>query len=725
MANAIGIDFGTTKTMVSFFNPVTSQAELARLGRDRDSIPTTVHQDEAGELLFGEDADDQIATDPEGYCRAFKLHLGESDSVLPRIGATAEELAKRFLCHVKEECQQNVFQGEPVTAATITVPVAFSPSRKAALKRAAEAAGFSNVSFVPEPEAAGTAFLRDNPTDKFSRALVLDWGGGTLDIAVISRNEDGAIHADRHCAEGRDDVGGEEMDRRLLVAGDEYWNETFGFSLLASEENEPRLLREAEKVKIGLSRKDSVTFRRGTRKIDVSRTQFRQIIGEMLDTAVGLVKSALAKNKEQGNPEPDAILLIGGTSQVPSVREAMEANFPNLRVLSWHHSHEAVALGATRLPDIPQNEAPSSREVSVPTGGSDEETTASSPELAVVKWGETDTSTLPEPFCEAPNALGEGFASLGIPLSKEIVEYHGYGSPCKALKMQNGLLVWRSRLGRFCLVPNIPDGEEIVDILVDPENIDMDGFESDDNPFRIHELECMEKMEGQREELHRQQGAMDWYQANDSAQYGEKRKQLQLDLANMEAEKKKLEAQLELSKNTSKSGIFASVGAWWKENGIKVDIDNAKEKIEQKIRQIKDNDEEADRHSKWPIDEHSATLAKDEGAYHAVFREYCIARHFRGRMVEEVEKRRETLDELAAEIEGLRDSAATTESEIAEMERKLPIMKLELTNTKNNLANKEKNRKDLETELKKREQTLTDSFTSTLSQTGTFTKKKE
>lgn len=349
MTNAIGIDFGTTKTMVSYFNPATGRVELVRLGRDRDSMPTTVHVDEAGAWTFGEDADDQIELDLEGYCRAFKLHLGERDPILPRAGETAEALAARFLRHIREECERNVFRGESVSAATITIPVSFSPARNTALKRAAEAAGFTSVAFLPEPEAAGTAFLRDNPADEFSRALVLDWGGGTLDIAIISRDSNGAIHADSHCTEGRDDIGGEEMDRMLLVTGNEYWIATFGSSLIESEEKEPELLRKAEDVKIGLSRKETVTFRRGTRKVDVTRGQFRQLIAGQLESAVELAKSALAKNKKQGQPAPDAIILIGGTSQIPAVREVMEANFPNLRVLSWHHSHEAVALGATEM----------------------------------------------------------------------------------------------------------------------------------------------------------------------------------------------------------------------------------------------------------------------------------------------------------------------------------------------------------------------------------------
>ena len=353
MANTIGIDFGTTKTMVSYFNPATGLVDLVSLGRcGRASIPTTVHVDEFGAFLFGDDADDQIEMDPEGYCRAFKLHLGEEDPVLFSADETAESLAAHFLRHVKEECEQSVpvFHGEPVTSATITIPVAFSPARKASLKRAAEAAGFSSVSFLAEPEAAGTAFLRDNPADKFSRALVLDWGGGTLDIAIISRDEDGSIHADHHCVEGRDDIGGEEMDRGLFENLKIMWENTYGSPLLETEENEPKLLRKSEQVKIALSNKEVVPFYLRRNKIDVTRDKFRRIVEDCLQVSVDLVQSALAKNKARGRPEPDAIILIGGMSQSPVVREAMERNFPKLRVLSWHRSHEAVALGATSFP---------------------------------------------------------------------------------------------------------------------------------------------------------------------------------------------------------------------------------------------------------------------------------------------------------------------------------------------------------------------------------------
>ena len=353
MQHTIGIDFGTTKTMVSYLNPATGRPELVRLGRDRDSIPTTVHVDEVGAFLFGEDADDQIEMDTEGYCRAFKLHLGEKEAVLPRLGITAESLTARFLQHIKDECEQSVFHGDPVSSATITIPVSFSPARKASLKRAAETAGFAKVSFLPEPEAAGVAFLRDNPQDKFSRALVLDWGGGTLDIAIISRDADGNIHADRHCAEGCEGMGGEEMDIGLLQNIATMWEAKYGTPLIQDMAEEVRFLRVTQKVKEMLSKKDPVSFRRGTKKQEISREKFNHVIGDLLEEVVRLVTSALAKNKAQGNFDPDALILIGGSCQIPAVREVMEQNFPNLRVLSWHHSHEAVALGASQVDSIP------------------------------------------------------------------------------------------------------------------------------------------------------------------------------------------------------------------------------------------------------------------------------------------------------------------------------------------------------------------------------------
>ncbi len=476
MKHSIGIDFGTTKTMVSFLNPTTGRPELVNLGRKGDPpIPTTIYVDESGEFLYGEEANDQIETDPEGYCRAFKLHLGETEPVLSRAGETAESLATRFLRHIKEQCEQTVpaFYGETIDTATITIPVKFSPARKESLKRAAEAAGFASVSFVPEPEAAGTAFLRDNPTDKFSRALVLDWGGGTLDIAIISRDENGGIHADRHCAEGRDDVGGEEMDRRLLVELDSVWSKTFGDPLVQAEEQESKFLREVEeRIKIALSSKDTAIYRHGPKKVNVSREQFHKLIDGMLDDAVQLVQAALAKNRKRGIPDPDAILLIGGTCLCPAVRETLEKNFPGLRVLSWHNARTAVALGATSVWDEKtENHAkfnakydwlkstafptvgPQTNFYQLPDGGwqMDCGDNPWNNAAIAIRPGETEPHEVHGAICSRWYAEGGAFNErkepgwLGHPVSDEEI-YMGDGDPNDRIShFENGYIVWKEQ----------------------------------------------------------------------------------------------------------------------------------------------------------------------------------------------------------------------------------------------------------------------------------------
>ncbi|MBQ9727727.1 MAG: Hsp70 family protein [Kiritimatiellae bacterium] len=697
MQHSIGIDFGTTKTMVSYFNPVTGRAELVRLGRDRDSIPTTVHVDEAAHYLFGEDADDQIETDPEGYCRAFKLHLGESESVLPRANATAESLTEKFLRQLKIECEQRVFHGEAVTSATVTIPVSFAPARKMSLKNAAERAGFASVSFMPEPEAAGVAFLRDNPTDRFSRALVLDWGGGTLDIAIISREEDGTIHADHHCAEGRDDVGGEEMDRGLLVNLDMRWNNEFGKPLITSGENEPKLLREAEKVKIGLSRKEIVPFRRVKDKIDISRDQFRQIVEQLLDAAVELVQSSLSKNREQGHPEPDAILLIGGTSLSPVVKETMEKSFAGLRVLSWHHSHEAVALGATAVPRTP--------------------TTAVSPELQSGSGNHLHSpapAKPPEPFSPNPklgvcapstvdphDPAAAGFADECRTNPAAGFPFFGFGAEDRAVGCDAGLLVYRKRFNCAEYVPADHDGNHVIDLLSVPSfgNMDLLAFwtgsadlpsdlhdskeSSEDirqNPFLEDERSFFGELVRVRNGLVPMQEEIDWYRSHSREGYEWLRRRLRTELASRQAELVNARKSFENSRKSrsQRTGLFGelvntmtSFGHGFRE----VAVETAQSNIDKKQAEIKANDAEERRHAEFDLHAAFARLQEAEAVHLSVYRKYCRARHFRIRVENEIWPEFNVLGGLVAETDNLRREKTSVEKEIEMITARLPALK--------------------------------------------------
>lgn len=218
---SIGIDFGTTKTLVSFYNETTGKPEQIRLGRGRDYMPTSVYVSEEGGFLFGEDADDQIEFGVDRYCRAFKMKLGSSVPALAFFDGShfvqysAKELTRSFLQYVKERSENEVFMGRKVTRTVITKPVLFSPAQCEELKEAAQEAGFHQVEFVTEPEAAGYAFCIMCPSEAFKgNALVIDWGGGTLDMALVSRQGDQVV-THREYTAGDTQMGGEVFDEKL------------------------------------------------------------------------------------------------------------------------------------------------------------------------------------------------------------------------------------------------------------------------------------------------------------------------------------------------------------------------------------------------------------------------------------------------------------------------------------------------------------------------------
>ncbi len=167
--HTIGIDFGTTKTLVSRIIAHTGRAETIRLGQGTDHIPTSLFIRQDGSMLFGNDAEDLIA-EPSGiYLRGFKMKLGSSIPVHAQttpdgeyVPYMASTLVTRYLTYIRQRVQDTVYAGEPVTRAIITRPVDFSPARLNELHKAALAAGFNDVTLTTEPEAAGLAFCRLN-----------------------------------------------------------------------------------------------------------------------------------------------------------------------------------------------------------------------------------------------------------------------------------------------------------------------------------------------------------------------------------------------------------------------------------------------------------------------------------------------------------------------------------------------------------------------------------
>lgn len=353
----IGIDFGTTKTLVSRIRTSTGLPETVRLGQGTDHISTAVFIDDDGTLYFGDDADDRLS-DPTGtYLRGFKMKLGNSTPVHMRMDASgklvkysASDIVTHYLRYIRERVQETVFAGAPVTHATITRPVNFSPLRCEALCQAALDAGFEAVELITEPEAAGLAFCRLCDEEAFLHsAMIVDWGGGTLDFALVTRQEN-RIETHPHLTDGEKNIGGECFDLQL-------WNYA---EMLLKKQNvqgmdHVSMMPLIRKCKEKLSAATETTLRLRTEDgicppLTIDRKTFNLLIDSHVELAAG--KILRLTERIPAADKPEKLLLVGGSCRIPYIKTKLEA-ICELPAIAWHLSREAVALGAALWPTNP------------------------------------------------------------------------------------------------------------------------------------------------------------------------------------------------------------------------------------------------------------------------------------------------------------------------------------------------------------------------------------
>lgn len=352
----IGIDFGTTKTLVSVYNERKQEAKIIRLGGGRDDIPTSVYVVEDDSFLCGEEAEDQSAADPKRYVRAFKMKLGSQDAALLYFEGTeikqmtAAELTRAFLSYVRKECEAYI--NKKINRAVITRPVRFSPRQIKQLEEAAHGAGFEELAFITEPEAAAHTYCRHQSDDPFNNALIIDWGGGTLDMALVSR-KDGQIKTYTKYTDGIT-KGGEDFDEALYhLVHARYVDDPGASTRLEGDMMEPefnysirKTLRKSKEI---LSRIQQQTVRlsgsQGTYPaVKVQREEFEEAILSDIETAANLACS-LIKSISEPSLKPDKLILVGGSSRIPAVAQILQER-TGLPCRTWDMSVEAVGLGA-------------------------------------------------------------------------------------------------------------------------------------------------------------------------------------------------------------------------------------------------------------------------------------------------------------------------------------------------------------------------------------------
>jgi molecular chaperone DnaK (HSP70) len=354
-ARIIGIDFGTHKTLVARWDAEGKRPEMIRLrAATGDDMPTLVHVNPEGHMTFGDEAGALGAVDSAGFKCAFKRDLGHDETpyLLHSHEYSARDLTCAFLRWIKELVETESLHG-PVEHAVITVPAGWHEASREELRRAATEAGFGSVELLDEPVAAGIAFMRTrHELWPEGAMLVLDWGAGTLDLAVLT-TKDGRPRIVTDLVAGEEGLGGEDLDLHLLRM----------VNKRLAQLNLPRLERRKEeehegarrrviewKIKHGAKagvvwRMDGLSDVPADADVSWKSEAIATQLEEKLTSAADACEKLLEKAKSRGIV-PTGLLLIGGSSQFPAFRALVEKRFPDLRILPWEQRITAVALGA-------------------------------------------------------------------------------------------------------------------------------------------------------------------------------------------------------------------------------------------------------------------------------------------------------------------------------------------------------------------------------------------
>lgn len=335
----VGIDLGTTHSAIGV---VDSGFPILLADEDGKRIlPSIVWFGADGSVEVGRKAQHRRATDPKRVVSSVKRWMGiekTDDPILENIGKSPEEVSAEILKELKRIAEWRI--GVEVMKAVITVPAYFNDGQRAATKRAGELAGLEVARIINEPTAAALAYGLDKLKDK-ARVAVYDLGGGTFDLTILEM-EGGvfqvlATHGDTRL--GGDDVDAMICKTLLEVAGD------------VPEEIHWRFIEEAEKAKRALSTEDAFTVRipfydgKNSLEKTITRAELDAMTKDWIARSLKCCRQAM-HDSGLALGDLDAVVLVGGSTRMPAVREAV-AGFFQREVDVTQHPDEAIALGAT------------------------------------------------------------------------------------------------------------------------------------------------------------------------------------------------------------------------------------------------------------------------------------------------------------------------------------------------------------------------------------------
>ncbi|QGA79950.1 molecular chaperone DnaK [Candidatus Nanohalobium constans] len=345
MAKIVGIDLGTTRSAVASVED--GEPKMLENSEGERVTPSIVGFDD-GERLVGKPAKNQLLTNEENTVKSIKRHMGADYEVtLDGDDYTPQQISSMILQKLKNDAEDKL--GDDVEKAVITVPAHFNDAQRQATKDAGEIAGLEVERILNEPTAAALAYGLDDESEK--TVLVYDFGGGTFDVTVLEMG-DGIYEV--QSTEGDNDLGGDDFDQEIIDWVVEKFKEENGIDLSDEDEAMQRIRENAEEAKKELSSRKQTTINipfihqedGETYNVDyeLTRSKFEDLVESLVQRTTQPTETAI-EDAGISKGEIDDVILVGGTTRVPAVREHVQA-ITGMQPDQSVNPAEAVAQGA-------------------------------------------------------------------------------------------------------------------------------------------------------------------------------------------------------------------------------------------------------------------------------------------------------------------------------------------------------------------------------------------
>jgi molecular chaperone DnaK len=349
MARAVGIDLGTTNSVVSTLEAgepvVIPNAEGAR------TTPSVVGFSKNGEILVGEVAKRQAITNPDRTVRSVKRHMGDKSWSVDVDGKqwTPQEVSAQILLKLKRDAES--FLSDSVNQAVVTVPAYFDDAQRQATKEAGQIAGLEVLRIINEPTAAALAYGLDKG-DHDQTVLVFDLGGGTFDVSLLEIGE-GVFEV--KATHGDTKLGGDDWDQRIIDWLVKTFKDNHGVDLGGDKMALQRLKEAAEKAKIELSQVAETTINlpfitatsEGPLHLEqkLTRAEFERMTEDLADRCKEPFQLAV-KDWGKDVSEIDHVVLVGGSTRMPMIQSLVKSLTGGKEPHKGVNPDEVVAIGA-------------------------------------------------------------------------------------------------------------------------------------------------------------------------------------------------------------------------------------------------------------------------------------------------------------------------------------------------------------------------------------------